>query len=195
MGSENQFLSRSEFARSQGWSPSYVTKLGDQKRLVLSADGKKVDVAATLALLRKTEDPGKEAVRQRHQEGRVDKHVGAHVRPDAGDEGPAPAASSSPEYWTNKARREGNLADLAELELRKKCGELVEKARVEEAATRLGRLLRDAVFGVPTRLAPELASISDAFEVEQRLRGALRQVFDDIAKLTADDLGRAMQQH
>lgn len=193
MSGEVQFLSRSEFASAQGWSPSYVTKLGKQGRLILDAEGKRVDVSATLAGLKRTEDPGKEAVRQRHAEGRTDKHVGAHVRPDApADE--VNTGAADPQYWNNKARREGALAELAELELAKKRGELVDRARVESAAFAIGRMLRDAVLGLPTQLAPALVSMTDAFEVETKLRAALRQVFEDTVKLTADDLDKAMEQ-
>lgn len=194
MSGQIQYLSRSEFASAQGWSPSYVTKLGKQGRLILDADGKRVDVAATLAGLKRTEDPGKEAVRQRHADGRTEKHVGSHTRADApGDEAP-PSSAADPKYWDNKARREGALAELAELELAKKRGELVDRIRVESAAYAIGRMLRDAVLGLPTQLAPELVTLTDAFALESRLRAALRQVFEDTSKLTHDDLDKAMKQ-
>lgn len=193
MNGESQFLSRSEFAAAQGWGPSYVTKLGKQGRLVLDPEGKRVDVPATLALLKRTEDPGKEAVKQHHADARIDKHVGAHVRADAPAE-ESISAAADPKYWDNKARREGALAALAELELAKKLGELVERQRVESAAFAIGRMLRDAVLGLPTQLAPELVTLTDAFEVETKLRAALRQVFEDTAKLTHDDLDKAMEQ-
>jgi hypothetical protein len=71
-------------------------------------------------------------------------------------------------------------------------GELVERRRVEEASMRIGRMLRDAILGVPTKLAPEVSHLSDPWEIEQRLSVALRQVLDDVVKMTADDLSRAM---
>jgi hypothetical protein len=189
-----QYLSRSEFAAAQGWSPSYVTKLGKQGRLILADEGRRVDVAATLALLKRTEDPGKDAVKQHHAAARAEKHVGTHVRHDAPGEEGVVSASADPRYWDNKARREGALAELAELELAKKRGELVERARVEAAAFAVSRMLRDTVLGLPTQLAPEFAAMSDAFAIETRLRTALRQVFEDAARITADDLDRAMEQ-
>lgn len=194
MSGEIQYLSRSEFAAAQGWSPSYVTKLGKQGRLILDGDGRRVDVSATLDLLKRTEDPGKNAVKQHHAAGRMEKHVGAHVRHDAPGEEGSGSTASDPKYWENKARREGALAELAELELAKKRGDLVERARVESAAFAIGRMLRDAVLGLPTHLAPELATLTDAFEVEARLRAALSGVFEDTVKLTADDLDKAMEQ-
>ena len=195
MGSEIQYLSKLRFAESQGWSPSYVSKLGSQGRLVLDASNKLVNVDATLAGLRRTSDPGKSAVRQRHQENRVEKHVGQHVKSDAPASNDEPAsAGADTKYWGNKSRREGALAELAELELARKRTELVDRVRVEAMAFSAGRTLRDSVLGLPTRLAPLFATMSDPFEIEVQLRNALRQVFADAAKMTAEDLARSSEQ-
>ena len=193
MDSEIRYLTKSKFAAHQGWSPSYVTKLRDQGRLVMDAEKKLVDVPATLACLRRTADPGKECVRQHHAAARTEKHVGAHVRHDAPASDEGPANGSDPKYWDKKTRREGALAELAELELAKRRGELVDRERVEAMAFSVGRMLRDAVLGLPTQLAPELSTMTDSFQIEVKLREALRQVFADTAKMTADDLTRAME--
>ena len=193
--SEIQYLSKLRFAESQGWSPSYVSKLGSQGRLVLDEGKKLVNVTATLAGLRKTSDPGKSAVRERHQATRVERQVTDHIQVNAPvvDE-PAVPSSSDPKYWDNKTRREGALAEMAELELSKKRGELVDRPRVEAMAFAAGRTLRDSVLGLPTRLAPLFATMTDPFEIEVQLRNALRQVFADAAKMTNDDLVRSAEQ-
>lgn len=197
MEGEARYLSKSQFAVSQGWSPSYVTKLKDQGRLVFSEDGKLVDVPATLVILKRTQDPGKESVRQHHADERSDKHVGAHVKFDAPSEDDPVSeqnATRNPKYWDAKARREDMLADLAQLELGEKRGTLVDRKRVEAMSFAAGRMLRDAVLGLPTQLAPELANMTDAFQVEIRLRDALRQIFADMSKMSVDDLDKAMEQ-
>ncbi len=51
MKNEVKFLTRREFATRLGCVPSYVTKLGHQGRLVLSHDGRLVDVEASMALI------------------------------------------------------------------------------------------------------------------------------------------------
>jgi phage terminase Nu1 subunit (DNA packaging protein) len=191
-GETQQFLSRSEFAAQQGWSPSYVTKLGKQERLVFDQSGKKIDVAATLAMLQRTSDPGKEAVRDHHAAARVEKHVTSHTSPTAPLSEPK-ATDQDPKYWGNKTRREGALAELAELELAKKRGDLVERAHVESMAYAAGRALRDIVLGLPTKLAPQFANMTDPYEIEVKLRNALRQVFVDAQQMTADDLLRATE--
>ncbi len=95
-------------------------------------------------------------------------------------------------YWDARTLREQSEAAIADMKRRQMEGDLVERKRVEEASMRLGRMLRDAVLGVPTKLAPEVSHLSDTWEIEQRLTSALRQVLDDVAKMTADDLARAM---
>jgi hypothetical protein len=47
-------LSKSEFAALNGWAKSYVSKLGNDGRLVLTADGKRVLVAESLARIAAT---------------------------------------------------------------------------------------------------------------------------------------------
>ena len=187
------YLTRSKFAELRGWSPSYVTKLGQQQRLILSPDGKLIDVSATIALLDKTSDPAKDVLREHHAAARTEKHVGIHTRHDAPSDEKGAGASADPKYWDNKTKREGALAELAELELAKKRGDLVERERVEAMAFGAGRMLRDAVLGLPTRIAPELATMTDPFQVEVKLREALRQVFAEQSKMTADDLSKAME--
>jgi len=182
-----KFLTKSAFAALQGWSPSYVTKLKDQGRLVFCPNNAKlVDVDATLADLLCTGDPRKASLREHHAAERVRKHVTAHIRPDA-PEDEIPAAAS-PKYWESKARRENSLAALTLIELDKTRNALVERERVEAMADAAWRKLSDAVFAVPAQLAPELATMSDAFQIEVRLRDALRQVLSDMSKLTCTDV-------
>lgn len=172
-------LSKSEFADSRGWSRAYVSKLGKQERLVLTADGK-VDVEATLDLLATSADPSKAGVADRHQRDRAEKGVHALVTPAA----PAsPPRSAGDGYQKARAHREHYLALLAEDEFLKGRGALVERAAVDGAAFAAARTLRDLLLGLPTQLAGELIAITDAWEMERRLTDALRRVLDDAAGL------------
>lgn len=193
MEGENRYLSKKNFAISQGWSPSYVTKLKEQGRLVLSPDGKSVDVQSTLARLNRTSDPGKEHVRDHHASARSERDVGRHTKHDAPDDLPDTGSSSDPKYWDNKTRREGALAALAELELAKKSGILVQRDRVQAVAFAAGRMLRDAMLNIPTQIAPILAGMTDPWDVERALRDAMRQVMTDMDKISADDMHKAME--
>lgn len=112
----------------------------------------------------------------------------AHGNANGGGEG----GESGSAYWDARTLREESEAAIASMKRRQMEGDLVERRRVEEASMRIGRTLRDAVLAVPTKLAPELSHLTDAWEIEQRIAAALRQVLDDVAKMTAADLDRAM---
>ena len=62
-------ISKTEFAARRGWAKSYVSKLANQDRLVLTDDGK-IDLEATEALLAESADPSKAAVAERHDRRR-----------------------------------------------------------------------------------------------------------------------------
>ncbi|WP_445677433.1 terminase small subunit [Pseudomonas putida] len=190
------YLTKSEFAARRGWSKSYVSKLANQDRLVLTADGK-VDVEATETLLAESADPSKAAVAARHEDNRVERDVRTHLQP-SGDtpavQPPVPQPGKGPDFQKARAHREYYLAQLAEAEFNKVQGNLVERKAVEDAAFAAGRTLRDLVFGLAPQLAAELTGMSDSWEIEKHLAGAFRQVFDDAAKMSGADLKQAMTQ-
>lgn len=180
-----QYLSKSAFAESQGWQPSYVTKLGKQGRLALAPDGKRVDVGATLALIGKTADPSKDGVREHHEKRRVQRDVY-----DAMDGQDSPAPS---DYHVHKAEREKYLAGIARIEFDKASGQTVERQPVVDAAYRCGRMMRDSIMGLNKQLAPELAAMSDAWEIERMLNDRYRGALQEVIRLSQDDLNRAME--
>lgn len=73
------YLSKSACAAHIGRSPSYITWLKENGRMVLSPNGKQVDVLVTEALIRETADPSKAAVAARHQQDRLQRDVYRHV--------------------------------------------------------------------------------------------------------------------
>src|SRR5450830_2099353 len=78
---EPTYLSKSAFAARIGRTPSYITWLKGNNRLVLSPDGKMVDVLATEALILETADPSKAAVAARHQQDRIQRDVYSQLSP------------------------------------------------------------------------------------------------------------------
>ncbi len=73
------YLFRSAFAACISLSPSYNTWLKENGRLVLSPNGKQVDVLATEALIRDTDDSIKAAVAAHHQQERLQRYDYSHV--------------------------------------------------------------------------------------------------------------------
>ncbi|MDH0120828.1 terminase small subunit [Stutzerimonas stutzeri] len=179
-------MTKAEFADSRGWSRPYVSKLSKQGRLVLTEDGKKVDVEATLALLGETADPSKAGVAERHQRERAEKGVHALVTPLAPPSSMPPAGGGD-SYQKARAHREHFLALLAEDEFLKGRGELVERKAVDLAAFNTARTLRDLILGLPPKVAGELVAISDTWEMERRLTELLRSVLEDAASLVQLD--------
>lgn len=195
---EPMYLSKSAFAARIGRAPSYITWLKNNNRLVLTADGKQVDVTASEALIRDTADPSKTAVADRHHQDRLQRDVYSQLSSQAE---PTPTAASPlaitpagqlPDFQKARALREHNLAQLAEIELHKAKGSLVAMAAVQTGAYNAGRMLRDQLLGMPPQLAPELASMTDPWEIEKHLTAAIRRSLEDAERMSSADLEHAL---
>lgn len=80
-------------------------------------------------------------------------------------------------YAAAKARSEAAVAEKRELELAKMKGELIDRAGAERAVAQMARMLRDSLVDIlPAALAPELAPITDPWELECALRNSIREV-------------------
>lgn len=192
MAGELQFVTRSEFARIRGCSGPYVTKLGHQGRLVLDPTGKLVDVAATNALLDRTDDPARGGDRTGKPVGVAGassgcaqgegQGVASPAVPAAAGGDPRPRAVESDGAYKSAATRERIAkARLAELELAEKAGSLVRRAEVEAAVFGLARQAMDALDAIPDRLAAQLAALGDTAAVHKLLSDELRHVMQALA--------------
>ena len=195
---EPMYLSKSAFAARIGRAPSYITWLKNNDRLVLTADGKQVDVLASEAFIRDTADPSKTAVADRHHQDRLQRDVysqlSSQVEPTS-MAAPPPAITSGgqlPDFQKARALREHNLAQLAEIELHKAKGSLVAMSAVQTGAYNAGRMLRDQLLGMPPQLAPELASMTDPWEIEKHLTAAIRRSLEDAERMSSADLEHAL---
>ena len=85
--------------------------------------------------------------------------------------------------WSDaKARTEAAIAELKELELARRKGELVDRAGVERAAFQEARIFQKTLVDVfPSRVAIELAALSDPWDVECFLRDSIRTELASIA--------------
>jgi hypothetical protein len=89
-----------------------------------------------------------------------------------------------PSFMSARTRMQIAVAELKELELGQRRGELVERTAVEAAAFQTYRQLRDACFGIPDRLCAQLAAEQSESGVrlvlEQELRGIFTQFADGV---------------
>ncbi|OJT50944.1 MULTISPECIES: terminase small subunit [Pseudomonas] len=195
---EPTYLSKSAFAARLGRSPSYITWLKDNNRLVLSPNGKQVDVHATEALIRDTADPSKVAVAERHQQDRIQRDVYSQLSTQTEPTSTAAPPQvltgdgKQPDFQKARALREHNMAKLAEIELGKAQGSLVAKEAVEIGAYNAGRLLRDQLFGPLPQLSHDLAAMTDPWLIEKHLTATFRRTLEEAERLSAADLDHAM---
>lgn len=164
-----EFVRQSEFARRQGWSPSYVTELKKADRLVMSEDGR-VNVEASIAKIKETEDPNREDVRARHAKTRDGQ------QPDP--EKPDIAAES---YSRSRAVKERFLALTAKLEYEQKSGALLKAEEVRSAAAEIGSILRSNLENLPDLIAPALAAETDENRVHALLIEHIENTLQQIA--------------
>ena len=184
------FVSRKEYCELKGWSRLYVGKLVKNQRLVLNAAGQ-IDVEASERLLAMTSDPSKAGVAARHERNRPkrdDQPPLEIVVADFVDDSSDPV----PDFQRSRALREHYLSLQEKNNFLKAQGTLVERKAVEDAAYNAGRLLRDLLLGMAPQLAPELASLSDPWQIEKRLTSALRKTLEDAERLSTADLEQAI---
>lgn len=162
-------ITQAEFARQQGWSKSYVTKLKRQGRLVFLDDGKTVDPDASITRINATADPNRDDVRKRWAARREQDPAPADVPPSAAPAAPEGDDSTHLGYQNSRALKEHYLALQAQAEYRQTIGQLVEAAGVRRAGAELGTALRAALENLPDQLAQELAVESDPERVHALL--------------------------
>jgi hypothetical protein len=112
--------------------------------------------------------------------------AGTPVQPAGeGERSTPPNGAQRGTYFDNKSRRELAEAQLSELELREKMGELVRKSDVSRETFTLYRTLRDRFEGVPDRVSSILAAEPDSEKVHSLLsaeiKTALREIADGLA--------------
>lgn len=177
--------SKSAFARRLGVAPSYVTKLAQAGRLIVT-DGQ-VDVESSLTLIAATKDPNRDDVRQRHAQARDERRQGGPVAvPPASEpkrpakEAPQPAAQpmlkAASAFREARADRTHYQARMAEMRVAQLQGKLVDVSVIHQCATNDGAMLRTLLENLPDQAAPRLATVRDP----ARAARILNELFDDI---------------
>jgi hypothetical protein len=198
----------SGLARALGCQPSYVTELKAAGRLVLTADGKRVRVDETLALIRETADPAKAGVADRHAAKRGGGGATRAAAPtaavagrddgdDVDDDDEASTEQADPVKSSHARRKAKALADKAEADARKalrdeqvELGQLLQAEEVEHALRSAVVTFRGALENLPNTIAPELAAIDDEGRVRVVLAEALEHALEELAR-KFNSLGRA----
>lgn len=161
---------QSEFAALLGRDKSYVTRLKQAGRLVLTAEGL-VDVEKSQAMIAATADPSRNAA----VEARANETMrGERAAPSQQD-----AIGNS--YQTAKAVNEKYKALTAKAEYETLIGKLVDADEARLFAADLAASFRGALEILPDRLSPELVPLNETEAVRAVLVESFEQVLTDLA--------------
>lgn len=163
-------ISQAEYAKRRGCSEAAVSKAISKKRISL-IDGKIDPTVADMQWAMNTRvragagrPPGGQAAAPTEQLALVPGADGGQDRP-AGDA----AAPGGDDYWRSRSRREAAEAELAEMDLATKRGELIHVKAVELVWSAALASAREHLLQVRARLAPLLAVETETFQIEQLL--------------------------
>lgn len=169
---------QSEFAAILGKDKSYVTRLKQAGRLVLTADGL-VDVEKSQALIAATADPSRNAA----VEARTDAQINQARAPstNSGQAPPSQESSVGNSFQAAKAVNEKYKALTAKLEYERASGKLVDADEARLFAADLAATFRGALEILPDRLAPELVPLNETETIRALLVEQFEQVLTDLA--------------
>lgn len=180
-----------ELAAALGTSTAWVSKLRTAGRIVPEADGTWC-VETVRQQIARTADLGQGVAAETRAQARAGidgaavpldvPPVDAPISADEGDFDQYYGDDHRENFKIAQSLEKREDAAKARISRMQAAGLLVEKADVERGAYTDGRVLRDRLMGLPTKIAPLLAPVSDPFELERMLREALRQVLADCVR-------------
>lgn len=159
-------VTQAEFARILGVERSYVTALKKAGRLVLNAIGN-VMVEESQARIAETADPGKASVAEMHAKKRgAPNATGApEILPKTESEDDQDDEPGRPDYQAARARKELANAQLAEMEVRQKAGDLFDAAEALAIVADAGTVFRTALDSRRPLFVSQLAMMTDEAEI------------------------------
>ena len=149
-------ISQAEFARQQGFTRGYVTKL--IKKGIIKLNQGKVDSIQAVQSMKDHADPS------------------TLIRSDQKNSATDPTPSV--DFVTARTMREAFKGRLAKLEFEEKSGKLTDAATVKNDAFEAGRIIRDELLTIPDRLADVLAAETDPRETRKKLYEEIEQVLN-----------------
>lgn len=171
MTANRGWLTQAEAARREGLTRQYIGKLIGQGRLDTDSR-KRVRLAQLRAVRANDLDPS----RGKHKAKAAPFDPAAALR-DIPPDGPTGGFTAA------RTKREEQQALLAELDVRKRTGELVEWAKVEALNASTAVMIRESLLAIPDRLAAVLAAEADERRVRQVLDSELRSALEALATM------------
>ncbi|MEO4030704.1 hypothetical protein ABH313_21965 [Chromobacterium vaccinii] len=197
-------ITKSAFAELLGVSRGYISQLCTANRLVLSGDGKKVLVQASLELLANTGSAEKMGVSARHALERW-KKGGAGLTVQEAAQALQPGADTAPPippqaggfdgvdlrnpiaaYNAARAANEFKRGDQLDIDLAKSRRELISQEVSVKLIADLAATTRAAFERIPDRIATRLAAESDPHVVYALLEESIDECCMTLSKQAAD---------
>jgi hypothetical protein len=170
-----QTMTQTEYAAYKGFGgKSYVTKLKQQGRIVMTPDNR-VDVAASDALFAQTADPNRVDVKERHAAARR-----AKAAPDS-DLSDEPVFFDAEEQADRRMKMKYE-ALTKKVDYEKLIRTLREAQEVESIAYSSITELRVRMEQIADTMAPELAAVQDENTVRAMLRAEIRHALEATAR-------------
>lgn len=183
-----------EFAAIVGCRPSYVTQLKKDGRLVLTEDGKRVEVEASRQLIEDTRDPSKAGVVARHAKARAEQAATSEApddTPENNEENDVGIVGGY-DFQQSRAKKEHFAALQAEAEYRKTIKELLEASAVRAVLADIVTVLRSSLESMPHTLAPVLSATQGEAEIKallhDHIEAALRDASERLEQLGKGDV-------
>jgi hypothetical protein len=173
--SKVNLITQAAYAKHRGVSEAAVSKAIKAGRISL-IDGKIDPVAADAQWARNS--------RVRAGSGRpspAGAAGGALPGPLSGEGDDPDARPGGDDYWNSRSRREAAEAELAEIELAERNGQVILVKAVEAVWAQALGSAREHLLQVRARLAPLLAAEADAFKIEQLLDAEHSQALQHLA--------------
>lgn len=171
-----------QYAAHRGVSPEAVSKAVKAGRITVKVDraGKRwIDPARADKEWTTNSDPAKQAGGKAQQ--RRPTKAGPALDGASNAEPVDPDRPRPPLYSDSRAIREAYQARLAKLEWETRSGMMVPKDQVKIQAFRCARAARDALLGIPERLAAELAGVTDPNVIHAKLTAELTRALEALA--------------
>ena len=190
MNTSPELMTKAAFAKEMGFSHVYVKKLEDMGRLrmveVVGRAYPKVDVVASKKLIAETADPTRADVKERWQKTKAAQNEPKTPLED--DEEEAHEIPQGETFASARARKMTADADLSELTLRQKSGELVLKDDIEKMAGDAASVIRQGLERLPEQLAVPLAVETK----EQAIRELLNEYCEDLLQQLAATIEKSL---
>ncbi len=170
---------KTHFAKLINRSPSYITELIKHGRIVLTGDGKRVEVEASLQMLADSESGSKPAVAARHEAERK----GAKRKPRK----QADIAEGTRQFYEMQLQAIKNNHKQLDYELANKKRFAMADAKNE--AHSLGNTLRSSIEKLIDLSAPRLAALTDPAQRAQLLTVEIKQ----LVRVMKTEFPRAMR--